>query len=403
MLEGSAMPDEGSIKKAFEDEALKAFGVNDSLVEWASDEESRDDFEAKLMQVRPQDWQKFWMEDGTIDREYLAEHLTTKEKFTMLASHVLGDQIFSIFFSGKKDGVKTLSMEEAADYFTKNPDKGARKFGRNLVWDQSSPFSQIQTLFSLADLVTNKSETGQEAFPLVPGTFWFVTMAPAEAGPKLKPTLYSAVKKACDRVGVKLTFLRPGERPLHKPDLSKKEIQLSFLDQTLPTNADGTMDMKLLDWYVECYEMAPCMIMQGGPLLAAILKRQGEVATSAEALNKDHANYPGSPAIIALLDTVTKRDAAAPGTPDAPAAPIEAPKPASVLPKTPDGKVDRAKLEEYRIALGKGEAPWLTPYQKAGVYVLQGSPVEQALTAANVVATDPNYASVKADLESLNA
>lgn len=327
MLEGSTMPDEGSIKQAFEDKALEAFGVNDRLEEWASDKESKDDFEAKLMQVHPLDWQKFWKEDGTINRQYLADNLTTKEKFTMLASHIIGDQIFSIFFSGKKDGVKTLSMEEAADYFTKNPDKGARKFGRNLVWDQSSPFSQLQTLFSLADLVTNKSETDKEAFPLVPGTFWFVTMAPAEAGPKLKPTLYSAVKKACDRVGVQLTFLRPGERPLHKPDMSKKEIQLSFLDQTLPTNADGTMDMKLLDWYVECYEMAPCMIMQGGPLLAAILKRKGEVASTAEALDKNHANYPGSPAIIALLDTVTKL-----GTPAAPAvaavATPEAPKPA---------------------------------------------------------------------------
>lgn len=306
MIEGANMPAEGDVKKAFENKALDTFGVNDRLADWATDPTSKDDFEAKLMQVRPQDWQKFWSDDGYINRQYLADNLSTQEKFSMLASHIIGDQLFSIFFRGKKDGVKTMDMAEATDFFTKNPDKGARKVGEHLVWDQTSPFSQIQTLFSLADLVKSKSETGQEAFPLVPGTFWFVTMAPAEGGAKLKPTLYAAVKRACDQVGVELTFLRPGEEPIHAPDVRKKEIQLSFLNQTLPTLADGTMDFKLLDWYVKCYKLAPCMIMQGGPLLAAIMKRTGEASSTAEAVDKNHANVPApSAAVTALLETVT--------------------------------------------------------------------------------------------------
>lgn len=391
----SAIPGADDIKQELTKSVEESFGVNQSLIDWK--EKDPDDFEAKIMQIRPADWQKFFTEDKEIDRETLRNELTTHEKFSMLASHILGDQIFNILFPGKKDGVKTLSMEEATDYFTKNPDKGGRKFGDHLVWDQKSPFSQIKTLFSLADLVTNKSETGNEAFPLVPGTFWFVSMAPAEGGPKIRPTMYSVMKKACERVGVELTFLRPGERPIEKPNMSKKEIKLSFLNQALPVDSAGKIDVKLLDWYVECYDMAPCMIMQGGALLAAILKRKGEVSTAAVAVDKDHANYPADAATITLLDTIVKAGTEAPA-----AAPAEAPKPKSDLPKKGDA-LDKDLLTEWKSKYEKGEATWLSSYQKAAVFVLQGSPVDQALKAAGVLETDVNHAVVKTELETLKA
>lgn len=292
--------DEGSVKQALEAEVVKGLGVDENLIALAEGDETKDGFEAKLMQIRPQNWQEFFKENGVIDREALAAKLTTREKFAILAGHFLGDQIFSLFFSGTKDNVKTLSMEDAADYFARNPDKGARKMGKHLVWDQNSIFAQAKTLFSLADLAKDKSDENNEAFPLVPGTFWFVNFAPPEGGPKLKPTMYSVMKRACEQVGVKLSFLRPGERPLEKPQ--DKEITMSFLTpKSIPLKTDGTVDLDLLDWYTEAYDMAPWMIMQGNPLLAAILKRKGMATT--DALSEENANMKGQ-GMEAVLDSI---------------------------------------------------------------------------------------------------
>lgn len=390
--------DEASIKGELEKKVMEGLGVDSSLEEWATvrdesdaqDVEDKDDFEAKLMQIRPNDWKDFVLADGKINIEYLKDKLTGKEKLSMLASHIIGDQLFNIFFPGKKDGVRTLSMDEAADYFARNPDKGARKLGQHLVWDQST-FGQIQTLFSLADLVTEKSEEDKEAFPLIPGTFWFVNMAPPEGGPKLRPTMYSVLKRACERVGVKLTFLRPGEKPIEAPKLAEKEIKLSFMNpQSIPLKTDGTVDLDLLDWYVECYDKAPCMIMQGNPLIAAILKRKGE--TTAAAVSKGNANLEGQ-GWEEVLNSILKKG-------ETPAAPVEAPK-KHLLPMQGD-KVDRAGLDKYyRQFKDPVQKEYLEPVQLAACAVLDGAEVGQALKYAKILETDPNYATLKTDLESL--
>ncbi|MFA4815184.1 MAG: hypothetical protein WC924_04275 [Candidatus Gracilibacteria bacterium] len=393
-LGGSEGFDGDAIKGALEKKIVEGLGVDENLKNWANaeDPKDRDEFEAKLMQIRPKDWKEFITTEGQIKLEALRDKLTIKEKLSMLASHILGEQFFSIFFSGKKDNVTALGMEEATDYFARNPDKGARKMGKHLVWDQTL-FGSLQPLFSLANLVNDKSGEGKEAFPLVPGTFWFMNMAVSEGGPKLMPTMYSVLRHACEQAGVKLTFLRPGEKPVEAPNLGEKEIKLSFLNpQSIPTKPDGTVDLELLDWYVECYDKAPCMIMRGGPLIAAILKRKGETVETA--ISTENANLGGQ-GMEPILNTIPKI-----GEPEIQK---EALKPVELLPKTPDGKVDKAKLEEYRIADERNAATWLTPYQKAGVFVLQRCPVEQALAKAGIAATDPNYAKLKTDLESLAA
>lgn len=296
--------DEASIKGALEKKVMEGLGVDSSLEEWATvrdendaqDVEDKDDFEAKLMQIRPNDWKDFVLADGKINIEYLKDKLTGKEKLSMLASHIIGDQLFSIFFPGKKDGVKTVSFAEAAEFFEKDPDKKVRKVSggnqEHLVWDQSM-FGQVQNLFSLADLVTDQSEEGQEAFPLVPGTFWFVNFSAPQEGPKLRPTMYSALRKACERVGIDLTFLTPGETT-RAP--GPKEIKLSFLPpSSIPLDKAGEVDYVLLDWYVDCYKKAPWMLMQGNPLLAAIHMRMRGPTEKVDdvlkiALDKDHSN-----------------------------------------------------------------------------------------------------------------
>lgn len=401
--------DEASIKGALEKKVMENFGVDSSLEEWATvrdendaqDVEDKDDFEAKLMQIRPNDWKDFVLADGKINIEYLKDKLTGKEKLSMLASHIIGDQLFSIFFPGKKDGVKTVSFAEAAEFFEKDPDKKVRKVSggnqEHLVWDQSM-FGQIQNLFSLADLVTDQSEEGKEAFPLVPGTFWFVNFSAPQGGPKLRPTMYSALRKACERVGVKLTFLTPGE-PTGEP--AKDEIKLSFLPpSSIPLDKAGEVDYVLLDWYVDCYKKAPWMLMQGNPLLAAIHMRmrgptEDVTTVLGVALDDKHSNLGTTmgQGFSDSLKAIDSKEASA-------AAPVEAPK-VHLLPMQGD-KVDKAKLMEYKEKLEKENVTWLTPAQKAGVFVLQGSPVEQAIQTAGIPATDPNYATLKTDLESLN-
>lgn len=400
--------DEASIKGALEKKVMEGLGVDASLEEWATvrdendaqDVEDKDDFEAKLMQVRPNDWKDYILADGQINIQHLKDKLTSKEKLSMLASHILGEQFFSIFFPGKKDGVKTLSFTDAAEFFEKNPDKKVRKVSggnqEHLVWDQSM-FGQVQNLFSLADLVTDQSEEGQEAFPLVPGTFWFVNFSAPQEGPKLKPTMYSALRKACDQVGIKLTFLMPGEKTTAP---GPKEIKMSFLPpSSIPLDSKGEVDYVLLDWYVERYKEAPWMLMQGNPLLAAIHMRmrgptEDVTTVLGVALDDKHSNLGTTmgQGFSDSLKGIASKEAST-------AAPVEVPK-VHLLPMQ-GNKVDKAKLEEYREKLEKENVTWLTPAQKAGVFVLQGSPVEQAMQTAGVLSTDLNYATLKTDLESL--
>lgn len=338
--------DEASIKGALEKKVMEGLGVDASLEEWATvekenptaqDIEDRDDFEAKLMQVRPNDWKDFVNTEGHIKLEALRDKLTSKEKLSMLASHILGEQFFSIFFPGKKDGVKTLSFADASEFFEKNPDKKVRKISgggkEHLIWDQSM-FGQVQNLFSLADLVTDQSEEGKEAFPLVPGTFWFVNFSAPQEGPKLKPTMYSALKRACDQVGIKLTFLMPGEKTTAP---GPKEIKMSFLPpSSIPLDKAGEVDYVLLDWYVERYKEAPWMLMQGNPLLAAMhMRMRGPSAVAAtvltEALGATCANMTDTAdqSFKDSLLTIPSKEAST-------AAPVEAPKAPSVtIPTAP--------------------------------------------------------------------
>ncbi len=332
------MPTEEGIKEELKKQIEDGIGIVDNLVEWSKSTD-KDEFEAKLMQIRPADWQKFWGADGQINRDYLAENLTSKEKFAMLASHLIGDQLLSLFFPDKTDSMRTLTMDEATEYFEKNKDKGARKVGKHLVWDATSPFAQLTTLFSLADLAKDGATETKEAFPLVPGTFWFINPSmPIEGGAKIRPTMFDVLKRACGGVGVDLKFLRPGEKVGAAP--GPKEIYLSFLETTsVPLNDAQEIDYDLLDWYVSLYDRAPWMLMQGSPLLAAIhMRTRGKNddtgARATEALSADYANIKGDANFAASLQTILPfpdvPGAVAPATPAAaPTAPVT-----SEVPKT---------------------------------------------------------------------
>lgn len=328
--------DEASIKDALGKQIDEGLGLNKNLDEWATSAE-KDDFEAKLMQIRPNDWKEFVNTEGEIKLEDLKAKLTTKEKLSMLASHILGDQFFSIFFPGKKDNVHQLSLAEAADFFEKNPDKKVRKVSgggkEHLVWDRTM-FGQLQTLFSLADLVSGTSEEDKESFPLVPGTFWFVGIDAPQAGPKLRPTMYATLRKACEQVGIKLTFLMPGKEKGDAP--AKDEIKLSFLPPSgIPLDDKGEVDYELLDWYVAAYKEAPWMLMNGSPLLAAMHMRMrgptDDVDTVLkEALDKDHSNLGTTmgQGFSDSLKTILSKEAppaAAPAAAKAPVVPAAAP------------------------------------------------------------------------------
>ncbi len=340
----AGLPDEQGIKKMLEKEVVNGMGLDDNLVEWSNSTE-KDEFEAKLMQIHPNDWKEFWGKDGQIDRDYLAENLTTKEKFAMLASHLIGDQLLSIFFPQKDaDSVRTLTMDEATDYFAAN-DKGARKVGKHLVWDAASPFAQLTTLFSLADMAKDGSDEKKEAFPLVPGTFWFINPSmPLEGGAKIRPTMYDVLKRACAGAGITLHFLRPGEKVESAP--GPKEIYLSFLQNTsVPLQSNGEVDYDLLDWYVSLYDRAPWMLMQGSPLLAAIHVRtrdkSANVATVAdEALSEDYANLKDESFEASLQTILPYPDLPVGTTAAAPAAPAATPAAAPTAPATATAPAD---------------------------------------------------------------
>jgi hypothetical protein len=393
----SQMPDVADIKDQLIDQVFEGLGVDETLMELAQDPERKDDFEAKLMQMRV-DYRDFYKVDGQIDLDALKEKLSWKEKMYLIASEFLISNIFSHFFNSNGDKATRISFKEAQEYY-KAQNKGARVIDNgNIVWDQASIFSQLNAFFGLVDLGSENAD----AFPLPPASRMVISPFGTEHGPTYKPTMFSLLKKLCESKGLKLNLLQIGES-LTPP--GRDEIQLVFVpDAGLPMSADGsTIKTDELKWYYDMYKSGVDMQwMLSGPLLAAVMVMDGVPVEDVLDPDKNYARLGKVDQSFIDLLTPLLNTGKAPALPPAPEKPAE-PKVEHKLPMTPDGKVDKAKLEEYKASFEKGTASWLDSYQKAGVFVLQGAPTEQALASAGVPTTDSNYATLKADLETLKS
>lgn len=392
-----------ALKEQLGKQVTEGLKIDETLVKLR--DKDPDTFDAKLMQMR-KDYQEFYDEEGKIKLEVLKQKLNWNERMALLVSHYVGENVLSMFFSGNAERASTLPFSTLMDSFKAyeaehQQDSDRRVDGNNLLWlGTSNPISQLMVLFNFASIFKEKTEEKEEPFPIPPQSRIILNASQPTDGPKMTPTRFSILEGICKSKGLDLDLLQVGEvesgGTVAKP--SKDKIQVIFIPREgLPLGTDGKIDAKKLEWFQKVYEDgANNQWILAAPLLAAIYVRQGKPLEEALRLAKlsGAETLPGtSGPLSGLLQAI-----------EVPGKPKEAPPPPPDLlkdVKTPEGTVDKAKLEEYQKKLEAGQGAWLTPAQKAGIFVLQGSPVEQAMATVGIATTDPSYAGLKADLETL--